>query len=421
MIANAVRRVRGLSKALFSISSLTVPTIVGQAIAFVSLPLFTRWYSAHEFGYAATCLAIGTILGGIFTLRLEGQLFLSPDEEACAYRSCTIAWYATMMAVVLSIAVTVVFFLVLRNDLYGLLLLCIVSAWSIALTNIASAKYSYQKRYTLTGLLRLLQSLVTTALLTGGLFLHSSIRYYVAFSMIAGLVASALVLLIDIRKRLFVVQRGRAAEYLVQNRHYVLIALPQGLANSAGFFNLFLLIVGFFYGPYASGIVFLGYRIAGFPANLLSNALSNYVSSEFARQKSFHLFRIVAALASLSVAIYLPFALVVPIAALLVAKGAVASLSGTLYPILILCAAQIAIGPLLQTYLIRGGALNLLVWELTRILFSSSVTAISYYFKMSFVSATWMYATSQVVFYVVLAGMIIRMFSGTKLVSRQNL
>jgi O-antigen/teichoic acid export membrane protein len=388
-----------------------MPTMAGQAISFLSMPLFASRYGPAEFGHAATCLSLGTIFAGAVTLRLDAQLFLSKSADDAAVKAYQIAIYSTVLCLVGVVGLFLYEHLIgLNPTYYRIGLIAAVSTWAMALNNVGTALLAYRRAFAMVGAMRFLQSTSVVVILAACMLLDVSFPYIVATASALGLMASS-GLVFSALRGVHPAAVGRDFFGLIRtNRKYMLTAVPFSVVNASGFLNLFIILVGWLYGPEASGILFLGYRLGGFPTSLLSTSLGNLFSAELAAKPRFNPYLVLGGLLALSLAIYVPIMIAFPWAVAKVANAEWLPVSEIIRPILLLCIAQLSVGPLGPLFLIRGGSGFLLAWELARNPVSALLTLLAFHAGLSFVEATWIYSSGQFLFYLVLAVAIARTF-----------
>lgn len=381
------------------------PSIVAAAISFLSTPFFVIWFAPDDFGFLGSGLAIASILSSIVSLRFEIFLFQSVHD------SSETAWLGAVVTVLLAsvVALLAAPFLRLLGPGYGVssLIMTYLLTLAICIGNMGTAQAIVEGRLLASGLPKVWAAAVTTLLAAGIHFSGAAVPRPLVIATLAGMLVSALVYAFDFS--FMSLRRSIVAAWAIvrSNRRQVLFAAPQNSVAIAAFLNSAILIMGYFYGAATAGLVFLVFRLVGFPSTILSTAASNLLAADSGRGDDSSLRQRVVVMLVAGAAIYGPLMILGSWIPRSILPGEWAAALDFLLPIATLCFLQFSLGAFAQLLLVWDRAHLLLGWDVCRLIVTSLVVIAAASAGWSAQDAIWAFVAGQTPFYLVLIGIVL--------------
>ena len=269
---------------IIDVAKLSIGTIAGRGIAFISLPILTRIYSPDDFGLLAALLALISSISVIAALRFDVAIPLAKTDEKGAallvlsYITLSIFTLALILALILINAWGINFSLIENIKDYIWLLplgVIITSGYSIA------QNWSTRKRYFNTiSRTKVTQSIFGVGtMVTLGVIYHSPIGLLIGNIFQLGL--GSLRLLLEAIKRdkttFKKITPLKIKQCLHENKKYPLYSAPDALANTIGSQIPIILIASFSHAE--AGALHLAMQILLIPMSLIGGSVAQVYMS----------------------------------------------------------------------------------------------------------------------------------------------
>jgi O-antigen/teichoic acid export membrane protein len=250
-------------------------------VSLLSAPVLTRLYSPDQYGVYAFILSIAAILAVASSLRCEMAIASAPsDAEAGeALKAAVSSIVVISLAVAAALAVTGAAI----DDGNGLalmpwLLLTPVVAAGIALTSVCTQLATRARNYPAIAGRTAVQTVGVNGLqITAGAVSPSPGGLLIGDAV--GRLTSLVGFVPDARRLWNAAGPLRPSAAAPRLRTFAVHFTPAALLNSTAA-QLPLLLVGIGYGPVPAGLLALAYRVAGVPATVLGNTISQVVMGE---------------------------------------------------------------------------------------------------------------------------------------------
>lgn len=250
-------------------------------VSLLSVPVLTRLYAPDQYGVYAFIVSIAAILAVASSLRCEMAITSAPtDAEAGEALKA-----AVLSITVVSLAVAAVLALTgaaiddaNRLALMPWLLMAPLLAAAIALTSVCTQLATRTRDYSAIARRTALQTVgvnglqIAASTVTrspGGLLIGDTV----------GRLASLVGFYPQARQLWIAAGPLRPSSAVGRLRTFAIHFTPAALLNSTAT-QLPLLLVGICYGPASAGLLALAYRVAGVPATVLGNTISQVVIGE---------------------------------------------------------------------------------------------------------------------------------------------
>lgn len=395
---------RGFATAVGKIAG---PNAIGAIIGFLSTPLLVAWFPPSEFGELGYALAVASILSSIVSLRLEVVIYRVPPAER---RS--VAWQGTIVTIATAtilLCAAGVALAVLPHPRNAARLLAILYLMTIAICigNIGTAYAIAEGHYLRSGIPKVIIPVVTLLIAAMCHYSRTAVTGAFVLANLASLVLAALLYLRTYAGPIDTALLRATGSLIRRNIRYILFAAPQNSVAIAAFLNSAILLIGWYHGAAAAGLVFLAFRIVGFPSTVLGVAAANLLSSEAHAASARWLQQRFLIMVLAGIAIYGPILL----AGLLIPPNILPaewrSAAAMLAPVTVLCGAQFCIGSFAQLLLIWSRMRALLLWDLARLMVTSLVI-VAAADQFTPVATVWLFVMGQMPFYLILAIIVYR-------------
>lgn len=386
---------------------LTGPALIGAALSFLATPLLVLWFPPAQFGEVGTALAQASILAGLATLRIDMILYRperAAERKALARRGVWLTLGISTLLLVLLYPLSMP--LGMGSDpMMALSVYALTVALGIA--NVGTAYLVGQAHYLGSALPRIVTPLVMLGVAALLHFGGWGGGHALLFANVAGAVASALLYVASLAGTPTPMVQG-VGDFLRQERRYMASAVPQSVVGAASFLNLFLMMVAAGYGVAAAGQLFLAYRIVGFPSTVLGMSAGHLIAAHERDLRQRGMGRAMLAMTGYALAIYLPLGAV---AWYFPREWIPAQWTDSLavaMPVILLCAAQFAIGSFGQLLLVWNRARAFLIWDLVRLAVTCGAALACWAQGLDYLAATWAFVIAHFAGYAVLAAMVLR-------------
>lgn len=180
-----------------SVATLTLGTVVAQALALAAMPLLARLYTPADFGFLAVFVAISSVVGTAITLRYESAVLpAKTDQESATIvlicLVCIVAFGLPLMGASVLLPAGALRSLSAEGELAPWLPVAVLAGASIAIMATTQAWLNRQQRYGHMAGLRIAQSftVVGLSLLFGTVFHYDQglmLAHVLAYSVTAGI------------------------------------------------------------------------------------------------------------------------------------------------------------------------------------------------------------------------------------------
>lgn len=268
-------------------------TVIVQFIAFVTLPIITRFFTPQMYGISSIFISISTILGLIACLRYELAIMI-PKKDTRAINIFFIALSFTLIITFLTSLVVLFFgdYFITIFELYEIKEYLWVIPFSVFLTGFSSAlKYwnSRKKRFGFEAKALIYSSVFTQILkLFIGFIGIASSLYLIAAGLIGSLIMMLFFLYIIVTKEFKLFYKSFSIKairlLIIKYKQYPLVDLWGSFFNAFSW-QLPILMLGFFFSPQIVGFWVLGYTAVRMPMTLIGESVGKVFFQKISEEK----------------------------------------------------------------------------------------------------------------------------------------